>query len=101
MTEPAAANLVAHPIGPDDFSVLDDGNPVGRIRLARERGGGAWLWNVTIPLPMPPSCSGTAADREAAKRAFRDAWTGFKAEIGPVRYAEALASAADARARLR
>lgn len=92
-------NLVAHGIGKDDYAVLDDGNPVGRIRHATERTNEVWLWNVTIPLPMPPWCNGTAPDRDGAFAQFRSAWTRFKAEIGPDRYAAALDHAKDARER--
>jgi hypothetical protein len=30
-------------IGSNDFAVIDDGYPVGRIRLAAERGGQTWM----------------------------------------------------------
>ena len=50
--------LALRSIGSNDFAVIDDGYPVGRIRLAAERGGQTWMWNCTIPAPGAPS--GTA-----------------------------------------
>ena len=38
-------------IGIHDYSVLADGQRIGRIRLADERMPSVWLWNVTIHLP--------------------------------------------------
>jgi hypothetical protein len=35
-------------IAPNDYSVLDDGQIIGRIRLARDRSPAIWLWNVTV-----------------------------------------------------
>jgi hypothetical protein len=31
-------------IAPHDYTALDDGQPIGRIRLARERSPSIWLW---------------------------------------------------------
>jgi hypothetical protein len=92
-------NLTAHPIGRDDFSVLDDGHAVGRIRLAAERTPAAWIWNVNIPVPIPAWCNGSAPDRKTAMARFREAWTRFKLSIGPEAYAAAIAEAAAASAR--
>jgi hypothetical protein len=41
-------------IGPNDYSVLEDGQLIGRIRLARDRTPPIWLWNVTLTIPSPP-----------------------------------------------
>ena len=46
--------LALRSIGSNDFAVIDDGYPVGRIRLAAERGGQTWMWNCTIPVPGRP-----------------------------------------------
>jgi hypothetical protein len=46
-------NLVARPIGDNDYNVLDDGEPVSRIRFALERKPQLWVWNVSIPVPVP------------------------------------------------
>lgn len=84
-------------IGKSDYAVIDDGNPVGRIRLASER---QWeMWNCTLPVPSVPS--GTAGSFEAAKAAFRLAWMKYKADICPERLAKALQTAQAARGRLK
>ena len=60
-------------IGIHDYSVLDDRQRIGRIRLADERMPPVWLWNVTIHLtgglPM-----GSTRDLETAKADFEAAW---------------------------
>jgi len=43
--------LALRPLANNDFAVIDDGHPVGRIRLASERSDAVWMWNITIPLP--------------------------------------------------
>ena len=35
-------------IGISDYSVLEGGQRIGRIRFAKERMPGVWLWNVTF-----------------------------------------------------
>jgi hypothetical protein len=69
--------LALRPIGSNDFAVIDDGNPVGRIRYAAERTNNVWMWNVTLNIPggVP---SGTSAGLDRAKADFRTAWTAFK-----------------------
>ncbi len=81
--------LALRSIGSNDFAVIDDGDRVGRIRLAAERRGEVWMWNVGLNIPggVP---SGTATSLEEAKTAFREAWTRFKAGIEPALYAEAI-----------
>ena len=37
-----------------DYAVLEGKRHIGRIRLARERSPGIWLWNVTVYLPGGP-----------------------------------------------
>ena len=37
-------------IGIHDYSVVEDGQCIGRIRFAGERQPGVWLWNVTVHL---------------------------------------------------
>ena len=49
----------------------------------------------TIPIPGPPY--GTARDLEAAKIAFKTAWTAFKAQAGPERLARAFETQDNAR----
>ena len=90
--------LALRSIGSNDYAIIEDGYPVGRIRLAAERGGQTWMWNCTIPVPGGPS--GTAGNLDAAKAAFRESWARFKATIGPERLANALEIAEAARNRL-
>jgi hypothetical protein len=59
-------------IAPNDYLVLEDGRPVGRIRLARERSSSVWLWNVTVTIPGPPF--GAAKSIDDAKARFKAAW---------------------------
>lgn len=91
--------LVAHKIAKADYEVLDDGQPVGRIRRAIERTPTVWVWHVQILLPIPAWCNGAAPDRATALVQFRDAWTRFKATIPAEKYAAVQAEAAAARAR--
>ena len=74
-------NLGLRPIGPDDYAVIDDGEPVGRIRFAAERGREIWMWNCTVLVPGGPN--GTAASLDDAKTAFQESWLKFKCRIGP------------------
>jgi len=65
----------------DDYCVWKDGMEVGRIRLAPERGWNGhenWLWNINVPLPIPPWCGGNAASLDEAKSAFKEAWLRFR-----------------------
>jgi hypothetical protein len=84
--------LALRSIGSNDYAVIDDGDRVGRIRLAAERRGEVWMWNIGLNIPggVP---SGTAASLEDAKTAFRESWTRFKAGIEPALYAEAIEEA--------
>ena len=70
-------------IGIHDYSVLDDRQRIGRIRLADERMPPVWLWNVTIHLtgglPM-----GSSADLDAAKAEFKAAWENQENRSAPV-----------------
>jgi hypothetical protein len=77
--------------GQDDYAVIDDGEPVGRIRHAKERTNDIWLWNVTVALPG--GGNGNAPTLETAKAAFRERWTKFKAGQDPVKLAKAFQTA--------
>ena len=68
-------------IAPNDYTVLEDGQLIGRIRLARERTHPIWLWNVTVTIPGPPF--GDAKTLDEAKARFKAAWIAFKAKVGP------------------
>ena len=65
-------------IGIRDYSVVADGQRIGRIRLADERMPPVWLWNVTIHLtgglPM-----GSSPDLNTAKAEFKAAWKALPA----------------------
>ena len=89
--------LALRTIGSNDYAVIEDGNPVGRIRLAAERHGETWMWNITVLIPGVPN--GNASSLEDAKTAFRQAWAKSKAEIGPERLAQAMETAQNARER--
>ena len=76
--------LTLRMIGPSDYSVLDDGQRIGRIRLASERSPGVWLWHVQVHIPGPPFGSATSLDD--AKGHFKAAWLAFKAKHGRKRW---------------
>jgi hypothetical protein len=70
-----------------DYRVHDDGQHIGRIRFARERRPGVWLWYVQVHIPGPPF--GSAASLDEAKQDFETAWLAFKAKHGPDKLAKA------------
>jgi hypothetical protein len=72
---------------PNDCAVHEDGQLIGRIRLARERSPAIWLWNVTVTIPGPPF--GDAKSIDEAKARFKAAWLAFKAKHGPEEMAKA------------
>jgi hypothetical protein len=90
-------NLALRSIGKSDYAVIEDGHPVGRIRLAAERHGEVWMWNCTLPVPGVPS--GTVGSFQDAKATFRQSWMKCKAEIGSERLARGLETAQAARER--
>jgi hypothetical protein len=76
-------------IAPNDYTVLEDGEPIGPIRFARERGPPIWAWRVTVSIPGAPFGDAKSTD---AKARFKAAWLMFKVKVGPealaVAYAE-------------
>jgi hypothetical protein len=80
-------SLTRRRLDDDDYSILEDGQPIGRIRHARDRTPPLWLWTVTVTIPGPPF--GSADSIDAAKRAFKAAWLDFKERVGPGRLAKA------------
>ena len=74
--------LKLRPIGIRDYSVLEDGQRIGRIRFAGERLPPIWLWNVVVHLPrgLP---MGQAGDLDTAKADFKVAWEALKARTTP------------------
>ena len=79
--------LTMRMIGVRDYTVLEDGQRIGRIRFASERSPGVWLWHIQVHIPGPPFGSATSLDD--AKQQFKTAWLAFKEKHGP----EALAAA--------
>ncbi|WP_375791163.1 hypothetical protein ACE102_07375 [Bradyrhizobium sp. vgs-9] len=82
--------LTMRMIGVNDYSVHEDGQTIGRIRFAKDRSPGIWLWNVTVPIPGPPF--GDAKSIGEAKDRFKAAWTAFKEKHGPEAVAKAFAA---------
>jgi hypothetical protein len=78
-------------IAPNDYSVLEDGQHIGRIRLARERSPAIWLWTVTVTLPGPPF--GDAKTIDEAKTSLKAAWIAFKGKHGQEKLAKAYEAA--------
>jgi hypothetical protein len=76
-------------IGPNDYTVYEAGQQIGRIRLARERVPSSWQWHVTVTIPGPPF--GDAATLDEAKARFKVAWEAFRAKHGPEKLAKAYA----------
>jgi hypothetical protein len=77
-------NLSLRPSGENDYLVMREGRAIGRIRLADERPvQETWVWSITVPLPIPAFGVGRASSMEAAKAAFRAAWTQFYAQLTP------------------
>jgi hypothetical protein len=79
--------LTLRMIGVNDYTVFEDGQRIGRIRYARERTPGIWLWNVTVTIPGPPF--GDAKSITEAKERFKTAWLAFKDKHGEVELAKA------------
>ena len=80
--------LKLRPIGLSDYSVLESGQRIGRIRLATERMPCVWLWSVTVHLPgdLP---MGSSQDLNTARAAFKTAWEALKARTPPEDFAAA------------
>ncbi|MCP1972667.1 hypothetical protein [Bradyrhizobium elkanii] len=60
----------------------------GRIRYARERSPGIWLWTITVTIPG--ASFGSAATLDDAKTQFKAARQAFKDKHGPERLAKVL-----------
>jgi hypothetical protein len=76
-------------IGPNDYSIHDDGQRIGRIRFASERNPGVWIWHVVVHVPGPPFGSATSLDD--AKAQFKAAWIAFRDKLGPDKLAKGFA----------
>src|SRR4051794_270176 len=68
---------------PDDYVVIWDGLPVGRIFKSIDVGGGAaWSWSCFLPnVPQPSPHRGRAGNLKAAKVQFRAAWADLQSQI--------------------
>ncbi len=82
--------LTVRLIGLDDYVVREDGQRIGRIRLASERAPPIWLWHITVTIPDRASF-GDAATLDEAKGRFKVAWENFKQKHGPEKIAKAYA----------
>ena len=62
-------------IGVNDYSVREDAQNIGGIRLARERSPSIWPWNVTVTIPGPPF--GDAKSLDQAKGRIQGSLAGL------------------------
>jgi hypothetical protein len=62
--------LTMRMIGQNDYSIREDGQPIGRIRYASERTPGIWLWHVTVNIPGREFDSAAATAREEFLKSF-------------------------------
>ena len=75
-------------IGLSDYSVLEGGQRIGRIRLATQLIPGVWLWSVSVHLPGGLADE-FSQDFYTAKVEFRAAWKALKARTTPEQLAAA------------
>lgn len=59
---------------PDDYSVIEDGNVIGRIYRSDQRRPEAWIWSITVHDPGR-AAHGQSASLAQAKADFRAAWS--------------------------
>jgi hypothetical protein len=67
--------------GPDQYSVMLDGKPIGSISKESMSGGAErWWWEISIPGPNPNPMErkGPSDTREDAMAAFKRAWGALK-----------------------
>jgi hypothetical protein len=67
--------------------VHEDGQSIDRIRYAKERTPGIWLWHITVLIPGTEF--GDAATIDEAKARFKTAWQAFREKHGPEKIAKA------------
>jgi hypothetical protein len=72
-----------------DYVVICDELYVGRIVLRADAlsGTDAWVWEITIPLPMPSWAKGSNRTYDGARNGFREAWERFEAQSSPAQMA--------------
>jgi hypothetical protein len=83
--------LRLRPIGVNDYRVLEGDQWIGRIRYAKERTPGIWVWHVQVHLagglPM-----GSSNDLDTAKAEFKAGWIALKARHTPEQLVAAYAA---------
>jgi hypothetical protein len=80
--------LTLRKIWPDreaDYVVICDDLYIGRIvlRTNAETATDAWIWEITIPLPMPDWAKGSRQNYDDARADFQTAWKRFEAQSTP------------------
>lgn len=82
---------------PDDYVVIWDDLPIGRIFKSMGTGGREiWAWNAGLPnVPQRSDHRGRADTLEQAKAFFRAAWTEIAANVSYEQIKEARSIAAD------
>ena len=68
----APTGLTLRLTGVCDYNVFEDGQRIGRIRFARDRNPGVWLWKSKSISPARRSAA--RPDLDEAKRHFRANW---------------------------
>ena len=72
----------------EDYSVLDDGVSVGRIKTGKGPNAKEhWYWSITFSLPFHGR-DGKTATLEEAKEAFKKRWAEVRSTISPEDYAK-------------
>ncbi|UEM08993.1 hypothetical protein J4G43_030100 [Bradyrhizobium barranii subsp. barranii] len=82
---------------PDDYIVTWDRLSIGRIFKTTAVGGNdAWSWSCALPnVPQPSTHRGRAGSLDAAKAAFRAAWTDLESQLSYDQIKEARAIGGD------
>lgn len=82
---------------PDDYIVIWEDLPIGRIMRSVAVGGGdTWSWSAGLPnVPQRPSHRGRADTLDLAKAAFRKAWDELRDDLSYEDVREARRLAAD------
>ena len=75
--------LTLRVINPNDYTVHDDGQLIGRMRFTRERSPGLWIWSCIVTSPGAQFGDGKTLDEP--KTRFKAAWETFKAKHTPER----------------
>jgi hypothetical protein len=94
--------VIAGQRGEDDWQVIWDGIPIGRILKAPgvPNGQPNWSWGVILPnRPQQPWHRGMESGLEECKRRFRVTWTAILAELTAADIEAARTTAADNRKR--